>query len=224
MADAGRGTITAEELSRAQQTLSRRMAESKATVPHFVLSLEVDMDAVVELLVDGGPVCEDFVIRAAALALREFPHANGAYRDGRFELYSRVNVGVALAGVNSLVVPTVFDADRKPVAEIAAETRSLAARVRSGEITPPEVSAGTFTVFSLGAQGIRRFTPVINPPQAAILAVGEVSARPAVRDGALTVRQLVELTLASDHRILYGSDAAAFLGRIRSLLEAPVAL
>ena len=123
------------------------------------------------------------MIKAAALALRDFPRANGAYRDGQFELYSRVNVGVAVAGQDALVVPTVFDADKKSLGTIAAEARRLAERVREGKITPPELSAGTFTISNLGMYGIRRFVAVINPPQAAILAVGELSPRPVVRDG-----------------------------------------
>ena len=112
------------------------------------------------------------VVKACALALREFPRANGAYRDGRIELYSRINVGVAVAAQDALVVPTVFDADRKGLRQIPAETRALAARVRDGSITPPELSGGTFTVSNLGMYGISNFTAVINTPQAGILAVG----------------------------------------------------
>ncbi len=171
-----------------------------------------------------APTFNDFVVKAAALALRDFPRANGAYRDGQFELYSRVNVGVAVAGQDALVVPTVFDADKKSLGAIAAESRRLAERVREGKITPPELSSGTFTVSNLGMYGIRRFVAVINPPQAAILAVGELSPRPAVRDGELVVRALMELTLTCDHRILYGADAAEFLAKIREYLEAPLKL
>ena len=206
------------------------MAESKATAPDFTITLAVDMDAAVALraqlkaATDVAPSYNDLVIKAAALALREFPRANGAYRDGRFELYSRVNVGVAVAGQDALVVPTVFDADAKSVGTIAAEVRTLAERVRSGEITPPELSAGTFTISNIGMYGIRRFVPVINPPQAAILAVGEVAQLPVVRDGAIVPGHVMELTLVSDHRILYGADAAAFLNRIRDALQAPLAL
>ena len=131
------------------------------------------------------PSFNDMVVKACALALREFPRANGAYRDGRFELYSRVNVGVAVAGQDALVVPTVFDADRKGLRQIAGEARALAARVREGQITPPELSGGTFTVSNLGMFGIDSFSAVINPPQAGILAVGaitEQAGRPRRRD------------------------------------------
>ncbi len=214
----GRGDVVHQELTRLQQTVARRMAESKATAPEFTITAVADMAAAVELrrqlkeAADPAPSINDLVIKASALALRDVPRANGAYRDGRFELYSRVNVGVAVAGQDALVVPTVFDADEKSLATIAREARVLAERVRSGEITPPELSAGTFTVSNLGMYGIRRFTPIINPPQAAILGVGEIAGG------------VCELTLVCDHRILYGADAAGFLGRIRSYLEAPLRL
>jgi pyruvate dehydrogenase E2 component (dihydrolipoamide acetyltransferase) len=164
------------------------------------------------------------VVKACALALREFPRANGAYRDGRFELYSRVNVGVAVAAPDALVVPTVFDADRKGLRQIAAESRALAQRVRDGQITPPELSGGTFTVSNLGMYGIDAFAAVINAPQAGILAVGAIVERPAVRDGQIVPAQLMNVTLACDHRILYGADGAQFLARVRAMLEEPLAL
>ncbi len=231
-APGGRGEVTYQELTRLQRTVARRMAESKATAPDFVMTLEVEMDAAVELRTElkaaageaPAPSFNDIVVKAAALALRDFPRANAAYRDGQFELYSRINVGVAVAGQDALVVPTVFDADQKSLGAIAAEARRLAERVRDGRITPPELSAGTFTVSNLGMYGIKRFVAVINPPQAAILAVGELAPRPVVRDGAVVIRTVMELTLSCDHRILYGADAAEFLGRIREYLQAPLRL
>jgi pyruvate dehydrogenase E2 component (dihydrolipoamide acetyltransferase) len=225
-----KGDVTVQELTRTQQLIARRMAESKATVPDFTLRTEIDMEACVRLRADlkalGGdvPSYNDMVVRASALALREFPRANGSYRDGRFELHSRVNVGVAVAAQDSLVVPTVFDADRKSLREIARETRAVAERVRAGTVTPPELSGGTFTVSNLGMYGVTDFTAVINPPQAAILAVGALAQRPVVRDGALVARHTMGATLVCDHRILYGADAAEFLARIRALLEQPLAL
>jgi pyruvate dehydrogenase E2 component (dihydrolipoamide acetyltransferase) len=230
--EGAKGTVEARDLSRLQQTIARRMAESKATAPEFVVALEVEMDAAAEMraelkaLADGGPVpsFNDFVIKAAATALREFPRANGAYRDGRFELYSRVNVGVAVAAQEALVVPTVFDADRKSLGQIGADVRALAEKVRAGTVTPPELSGGTFTVSNLGMYGMKRITPVINPPQAAILGVGEMAPRAVVREGRIVTRSMMDLTLVCDHRILYGADAAEFLARIRALLEAPLRL
>jgi pyruvate dehydrogenase E2 component (dihydrolipoamide acetyltransferase) len=232
-AQTGKGETTTQDLTRLQQTVARRMAESKATAPDFVLNIDVDMEEAVDLrkrlkaaASEGQPVpsFNDFVVKAAALALVDFPRANGAYRDGKFELYSRVNVGVAVAGQDALVVPTVFDADRKSLGQIARESRALAERVRAGAITPPELSSGTFTVSNLGMFGIQSFVAVINPPQAAILAVGAMQPTPVVRDGEVVVRNIMRLTLACDHRILYGADAAEFLGRIRERLENPLQL
>jgi pyruvate dehydrogenase E2 component (dihydrolipoamide acetyltransferase) len=232
-AQTGKGEATTHDLTRLQQTVARRMAESKATAPEFVLNIDVDMEEAVELrkqlkgaAAEGQPVpsFNDFVVKASALALRDFPRANGAYRDGKFELYSRVNVGVAVAGQDALVVPTVFDADTKSLGAIARDTRALAERVRAGAITPPELSSGTFTVSNLGMFGIQSFVAVINPPQAAILAVGAMTPTPVVRDGEVVVRNIMRLTLACDHRILYGADAAEFLVRIRERLESPLQL
>jgi pyruvate dehydrogenase E2 component (dihydrolipoamide acetyltransferase) len=210
------------------------MAESKATAPHFYLQAEIDMTQAVEgrkalkaaaAEGDAVPTFNDMVVKACALALREFPRANGAYRDGRIELYSRVNVGVAVAAQDALVVPTVFDADLKGLRQISAETRALAGKVREGKITPPELSGGTFTVSNLGMYGVSNFHAVINTPQAGILAVGELKAKPVVLDsGEIVARQLMGVTLACDHRILYGADGAQFLARVRGLLESPLGL
>lgn len=228
----GKGDVTTQELSRLQKVIARRMAESKATIPEFALTTEIDMEACVELRggikaasPDGSaPSYNDMVIKACALALREFPRANGSYVDGRFELYSRVNVGFAVAAQDALVVPTVFDADTTSLSAIASTTRALAGRVRAGEITPPELSGGTFTVSNLGMFGVTDFTAVINPPQSAILAVGAMTPRPVARDGEVVIRNVMPVTLTSDHRILYGADAAQLLARIRELLESPLTL
>jgi pyruvate dehydrogenase E2 component (dihydrolipoamide acetyltransferase) len=232
--ETAKGQVEVVELTKLQQTVARRMAESKATAPHFYLQAEFDMTAAVEgrktlksQAKEGEvvPTFNDMVVKACALALREFPRANGAYRDGRIELYSRINVGVAVAAQDALVVPTVFDADLKGLRRIAAETRALAARVRDGSITPPELSGGTFTVSNLGMYGISNFSAVINTPQAGILAVGELKAKPVVADsGEIVSRQLMGVTLACDHRILYGADGAQFLARVRELLESPLGL
>jgi len=231
--ETAKGQTTYQDLTRLQQVVSRRMAESKATAPHFYLQTEIDMSAAVEargrlkrLTPEGEvvPSFNDMVVKACALALREHPLANGAYRDGRFELHSRVNVGVAVAARDALVVPTVFDADRKGLREIATDARTLAGKVRDGSITPPELSGGTFTVSNLGMYGVTNFSAVINAPQAAILAVGAITERPVVRDGEITTAHVLGVTLACDHRILYGAPAAEFLARIRALLEEPLSL
>ena len=234
-----KGETTEVELSRTQQTIARRMAESKATIPHFALEAEVDMDECVALREElkrvagegeAIPTFNDMVVKACALALRTHPRANSSYRDGRVQLHSRINVGVAVATEaegpqgGTLIVPTVFDAERKALGEIARETRVLAARVRDGSITPPELSGGTFTVSNLGMFGVKRFTAIINPPQAAILSVGMVRQMPVARDRGILLRHTMSLTLACDHRILYGADAARFLAHTRDLLERPAAL
>jgi pyruvate dehydrogenase E2 component (dihydrolipoamide acetyltransferase) len=231
--ETAKGQVAYEELSKLQSTIARRMAESKATAPHFYLEAEIDMSRLVEARgqIKAGakegdvvPSFNDMVVKACALALREHPRANGAYRDGRFELYSRVNVGVAVAANDALVVPTVFDADTKSLRQIASDSRALAQRVQDGQITPPELSGATFTVSNLGMFGIDSFAAVINPPQAAILAVGAISERPVIRDGQATTAHLMRVNLACDHRILYGAPAAEFLARIRALLEEPLSL
>jgi pyruvate dehydrogenase E2 component (dihydrolipoamide acetyltransferase) len=231
--ETAKGQVTFEDLSKLQSTIARRMSESKATAPHFYLEAEIDMSRAVEararLKATAGegevvPSFNDMIVKACALALREHPRANGAYRDGRFELYSRVNVGVAVAAEDALVVPTVFDADRKGLRQIATESRALAQKVRDGQVTPPELSGGTFTVSNLGMYGIDNFSAVINTPQAAILAVGAIKERPVVRDGEIVPAHMLGVTLACDHRILYGAPAAEFLARVRTLLEEPLSL
>jgi pyruvate dehydrogenase E2 component (dihydrolipoamide acetyltransferase) len=229
-----KGDVSIQELSRTQQVIARRMAESRATVPDFTIATDVDMEAAValrlqlkeaaEALNGTVPSYNDLIVKASALALREHPRANGSYRDGRFELHSRVNVGVAVAAHDALVVPTVFDADKKALGEIARDTRGLAERVRANSVTPPELSGGTFTVSNLGMFGVTEFSAIINAPQAAILAVGKMEPRAVVRDGEITARNVMTITLVCDHRILYGADAAEFLARIRALLEQPIAL
>jgi pyruvate dehydrogenase E2 component (dihydrolipoamide acetyltransferase) len=232
--ETAKGQVEVVEPTKVQQTIARRMAESKATAPHFYLQAEIDMSAAVEgrkrlkeMAAEGEtvPTFNDMVVKACALALREHPRANAAYRDGHFEFYSRFNVGVAVAAPDALIVPTVFDADLKGLRQISAETKALASRVREGSITPPELSGATFTVSNLGMYGISNFHAVINTPQAAILAIGELKEKPVVADdGSIEVRRMMGVTLACDHRILYGADGALFLGRVRELLEEPIAL
>jgi pyruvate dehydrogenase E2 component (dihydrolipoamide acetyltransferase) len=226
-----KGQAEIQELTRLQQTVSRRMAESKATAPDFSISLTVDMTQAVELrkrlkeVADPAPSFNDMVVKAAATALTEHPRVNGAYRDGKFELYERVNVGVAVAGEDALIVATVFDCDRKSLGQIARDARALAGKVRDKTITPPELSGATFTVSNLGMFGIEQFTAIINPPQAAILTVGKLAKQPAVDDsGRIVARDQMSLSLVCDHRILYGADGAKFLARVKELLEQPLSL
>jgi pyruvate dehydrogenase E2 component (dihydrolipoamide acetyltransferase) len=232
--ETAKGNVTYIELSRLQQVVTRRMAESKATAPDFALTRELDMEAAVELrgqlkkwAGEGEPVpsYNDLVVKACALALKEHPRANGAYRDGRWELYERVNVGIAVAGEDgALIVPVVPDVDRASLGEIARTSKRLALAARDGSVTPPELAGGTFTVSNLGMFGIDTFTAVINPPQAAILAVGALAQKPVVVDGELAVGWRMGVTLVCDHRILSGADGAAFLARVAELLASPGAL
>jgi pyruvate dehydrogenase E2 component (dihydrolipoamide acetyltransferase) len=226
-----KGAVEVIEPSRSQQLIARRMASAKATIPEFQVTVEVDAEAAFELReqlrgqAEPLPSVNDLVIKACALALRQHPGINASYVDGHFERYGRVNVGVAVAGTGTLVVPTVFDADIRSLTEIAATTRALAARVRDGTVTPPELSGATFTVSNLGMLGVARFTAVINPPQAAILAVGAANPRAAVGpDGTISARRVMELTISADHRIVYGADAADFLATVRKRLERPAGL
>ncbi|MBA2637596.1 MAG: 2-oxo acid dehydrogenase subunit E2 [Solirubrobacterales bacterium] len=216
-----------------QQLIARRMAESRATVPDFWIEAEVDMEAVAALREElravageGGvtPSYNDFVVKACALALREHPRVNGTYRDGAFELHGRINIGIAVAAQDSLVVPTIFDADMKSLGEIARLARELAAKGREGQLSAPELGGGTFSISNLGGYGTTRFQAVINPPQAAILAVAAIRPLPAVVDGRVVVRRRMSVTLSCDHRILYGADAATFLVTLRELLEQPLRL
>jgi pyruvate dehydrogenase E2 component (dihydrolipoamide acetyltransferase) len=229
----GRGAVTSQRLSRTQRTIARRMVESRSTVPEFELTAVADMGDAVALRAQlkaqagGGepvPSLNDMIVRASALALREHPEANGAYADDTFQLFDRVNIGVAVAAPAALLVPTVFDADRLTLAEIGAQTRRLAERVRDRTIAPAELADATFTVSNLGMFRVEHFSAVINPPQAAILAVGAVRRTAVVRGDALVAGHEMRLTLCCDHRILYGADAAQLLARICELLEAPQAL
>jgi pyruvate dehydrogenase E2 component (dihydrolipoamide acetyltransferase) len=226
-----KGQVHVQELTRLQQTVSRRMAESKATAPDFTLEVEVDMAACVELrgrlkeLADPVPSFNDMIVKACALSLCEHPRVNGAYRDGRFELYEKINIGVAVAAKDTLVVPTLFDVGSKSLGEIARAAHAAIDKVRDATITPPELSGGTFTVSNLGMYGIDRFSAVINPPQAAILTVGALKKKPFVDDsGRIVARDMATLSLVSDHRILYGADGAQFLARVREALEQPLSL
>jgi pyruvate dehydrogenase E2 component (dihydrolipoamide acetyltransferase) len=227
-----KGASSVYPLSRSQQTIARRMAESRATVPDIELRAEVQAHELAALreqlreIADPGPSVNDFIIKASALALREFPRVNAAYRDGAVETFARVNVGIAVAAEETLLVPTIFDADSKSVAETARVARTLAARVRDRSITPAELAGATFTVSNLGMFGIDSFSAVINPPQSAILAVGAMRPRAVVDDasGEIVARPTLQLTLACDHRVLYGADGARFLTYVRELLERPLSL
>jgi len=210
----GRGDVEVVALTPTQATIARRMAQSAATIPVFTVSVDADVSEIVALRkdVENPPSLNDFIVKAAALTLRDFPRFNASYADGAVHCFSRVNVGIAVATDDALLVPVVFDADGKTLAEISAETRRLAVAARSRSLRPEELRDGTFTVSNLGMFGVRSCTAIVDPPQVAILAVGG------------TVDDAMTLTLSCDHRVVYGADGARFLSRLRELLEQPLVL
>jgi pyruvate dehydrogenase E2 component (dihydrolipoamide acetyltransferase) len=220
------GTSQTQPLTSVQATIARRMTEAKATMPDFTVTMDVDMTAVVEAraeLADEAltPSVNDFVVKACAEALRRHPKVNGVYRDDGFEFHDHVNIGIAVAADDALMVPVIADADRQPLVGITRESRRLADAARTGRLQPIDVAGGTFTISNLGMYGVSAFTAVLNPPQAAILAVGALEQRPVAADGGLAVRPRMTVTLTCDHRIVYGADAAAFLRDVRTTLEHP---
>ncbi len=224
------GAVEHRPLTPTQATIARRMVEAKA-IPDFTVTMVVDMHKALALRselkqtgAESVPSLGDFVIKACALALREHPQINASFGDGELLIFSQINIGVAVAAPGSLLVPTVFDADSKSLGQIAAQTRRLAQRGRNGELTPAEMTNATFTVSNLGMFGVSHFTAVLNPPQAAILAVGGVEQQLVLRDGEVLAGQRMSMTLTSDHRVIYGADAAAFLASVRDGLEAPLKL
>jgi len=227
----GKGDVETLELTATQATIARRMEESSKTIPVFTVSTDVDMTLVAELRRgareerDDAPSLNDFVVKGVAMALGAFPRFNASFAGGRIERYSRINVGVAVATDDALLVPVVHDADLKSLAEIASETRRLAEGARSRTLAPADLADGTFTVSNLGMFGVRSFAAIVDPPQVAILAVGGIRRAPVEDDaGGVVFRDLMTVTLTCDHRAVYGADGAQFLSRLRDLLERPLAL
>lgn len=227
----GRGNTAFVDLTPTQATIARRMAESASAVPVFTVSADVDMSTIVALRgearerLEAVPSITDFVVKAVALVLRELPRFNASWVEGRIALHERINVGLAVATDEALYVPVVFDADRKSLAEIAAETKRLADLGRRGSLALHDMSDGTFTVPNLGMFGTRSFTAIVDLPQVAILAAGAVRRVPLEDEsGGVTFRDVMTVTLTADHRVVYGADGARFLSRLRELLERPLVL
>jgi pyruvate dehydrogenase E2 component (dihydrolipoamide acetyltransferase) len=218
-------------LTNVRRITARRLVESMQSAPHFYLTAVVDADALLAFRADvnarlaatGMKISvNDLVVKACATALRSHPAVNASWAGDRLLRHRRINVGVAVALPDGLIVPVIRDADRKPVSEIAAESRSLAGKARAGRLTPDEFTGGTFTVSNLGMFGVDHFTAVINPPEAAILAVGAAKAEPVVRDGAVVPGTTIKVTLSIDHRVLDGATAAAFLATLTATLTEPL--
>jgi pyruvate dehydrogenase E2 component (dihydrolipoamide acetyltransferase) len=222
------------EPSRMQATIARRMAESKSTVPEFTVTVEARVDQAVSMrqqLKDSVPGAEkvtmtDFLVRACALALRKFPEVNTSWVDGKFQRKRSVNIGLAVAPSQGmgLLVPVVHDADAKDIVQISIESRQVIERARSGRPGEHDLSGATFSISNLGMFGVDEFTAIINPPEAAILAVGAIKDAAVVDDGKVVVGKVMRMTLTVDHRVFYGATAAQFMAEVKRLLENPVTL
>jgi pyruvate dehydrogenase E2 component (dihydrolipoamide acetyltransferase) len=216
-----KGETTVVEPDRAARAIARRSAEIRATVPDLELSVDVDAAPLLDAARRHGCSTSAVLVAACGAALRQVPRANGAYRDGHYELYSRVNVAVLIQTDDAQTTATLLDADEKPVGRLDDELARLTERARRGELTPPEQAGATFTVSDLGPSGIHRGGALVIPPQAAALTAGAIRARPVVRDGAVVAGHELALTLACDHRILFGAQAARFLAAIVQRLTSP---
>ena len=222
------------EPSRMQATIARRMVESTTTVPHFYVTVEARVDEAVRVrrqLKDLVPNADkvtmtDLLTRACAIALTRFPEVNASWIDGHFERKRSVNIGLAVPPAQGmgLLVPVVHDVERKDLIQISIESRQVIERARSGKPAPGDLDGGTFSISNLGMFGVDEFTAIINPPEAAILAVGTVKEVPVVEDGRIVVGQVMRMTLSVDHRVFYGMTAAQFLAEVKRLIENPVTL
>ncbi|MGC4107434.1 MAG: dihydrolipoamide acetyltransferase family protein [Thermomicrobiales bacterium] len=221
------------DLARIRRTTGKRMAESKATIPHYYVTINVDMtDALAfrkqinEAIGESGPrvSVNDLIVKAAALALRENPNVNTAFVDGELYQQDAIDINIAISLDGGLIAPFVPAADQKSLGTIARMTKDLGARARNGGLTPEEYQGGTFTISNLGMFDVDEFIAVINPPQAAILAVGSIQQVPVVRDGEIAVGNVMKLTLSADHRALDGAEVATFLGAVKKYLQNPVLL
>lgn len=219
-----------EELTRLERITGERLSEAQHSVPQFVLEADVDMAALAALrarLKAEQAYCPSFTAligRAVALALREHPAVNSAYVDGKRRLFTRVNLGIATAIPNGLMVPVIREADRLSLAEMDSRVRGLAPRAQEGTLRVDEIVDGTFTLSNLGMYGVDAFQAIINPPQAAILAVGRVREAVVAKEGLIGVRPVATMRLTIDHRVLDGAVAAQFLARVRTILEVADAL
>jgi pyruvate dehydrogenase E2 component (dihydrolipoamide acetyltransferase) len=226
------GGTKREELSKIRRTVARRMADSKREVPHFYMTAEIDMSECARLKASLAAVRSDvpvsythLLLRAVALALVEHPRINARYAgEDAVEFSDGVHLGIAVALEGGLIVPVLHDCASKDVFAIALAARALVERVRAGKAEGGDLSGGTFTVSNLGMYPIEEFAAVINPPQAAVLAVGSVGDRAVVRDGHVVARQTMRVTLSSDHRVIDGAEAAQFLQTLKEMLENPLRL
>jgi pyruvate dehydrogenase E2 component (dihydrolipoamide acetyltransferase) len=222
------------EPSRMQATIARRMAEAKSTVPEFTVTVEARVDEAVSMrrqLKDSVPGADkvtmtDMLVRACALALKKFPEVNSSWVDGRFQRKRAINIGLAVAPSQGmgLLVPVVHDADAKDLIQISIESRQVIERARSGRPAEGDLSGATFSISNLGMFGVDEFVAIINPPEAAILAVGTIKDVPVVEEGRIVPGKVMRMTLSVDHRVFYGATAAQFMAEVKRLIENPVTL
>ncbi|HWV35526.1 MAG TPA: 2-oxo acid dehydrogenase subunit E2, partial [Thermomicrobiales bacterium] len=221
------------ELARIRRTTGKRMAESKASIPHYYVTSNVDMTAALAFrkqvnaaLGEDAPrvSVNDLIVKAAALALREHPDVNTSFENGELYAHDSIDINIAISLDGGLIAPFVPAADQKSLGVIARMTKDLGNRARNGGLTPEEYQGGTFTISNLGMFDVDEFIAVINPPQAAILAVGSIQEQPVVRDGAVAIGNIMKLTLSADHRALDGAEVAKFLGTVKRYLENPMLL
>jgi pyruvate dehydrogenase E2 component (dihydrolipoamide acetyltransferase) len=220
-------------LSQMRRTIARRMAESTRTIPHFFLTTTVDATEMAslrkqinaQLPEDGVKITfNDMVVKGAAIAIRKVPEVNVSFADDSLIRHKRVHIGVAVATERGLIVPVIRDVDQKSIGQVGRETRDLAERANSGKLQPTEYSGGTFTVSNLGMFGVEQFNAVINPPEAAILAVGAIVREPTELNGQVVLRERMKLTLSVDHRALDGAIGARYLQALKAILEKPMQL
>src|SRR5512143_76305 len=219
-------------LNRMRKTIARRMAESKTTAPHFYVTIEINMEDAMKMREQLNSVApegerisvSDMVVAAAARTLVRFPALNASYREDNLEMHPQVNIGIAVALEDGLIPPVLRDADKKPLKRIAAESRALADRARTNKLRSDDLGGGTFTVSNLGMFDVDEFIAIINPPEAAILAVGAVTRRPVAAAGEVRIASLMKTTLSVDHRVADGAQAGRFMQEFKKLLENPVTL
>jgi len=231
LALAGNPPYTERPLTAMRRVIARRLTESKQTVPHFYLTVDCEIDELLKFRAELNGKSDayrisvnDFVIRAAALALRQVPAANASWSDEAILLWDTVDIAVAVALEDGLITPIVKNADRKGLAAIANETKDLAARARAGKLKLEEFQGGTFSISNLGMFGVRDFAAVINPPHGGILAVGAGEQRPIVKNGALAIATVMSCTLSCDHRAVDGAVGAQFLAAFKKLVEDPLTM
>ncbi|HEY9285165.1 MAG TPA: dihydrolipoamide acetyltransferase family protein, partial [Pyrinomonadaceae bacterium] len=220
-----------EPVSTMRATIARRLVTSIGPVPHFFLTTEIEMDNAAELRrkineldTENKASVNDIIIKVAAAALIQHPQVNASFQEKSLRFYERADIGVAVAVEDGLITPVVRAADRKSIGQISREVRELAERARTRRLKPEEYTGATFSVSNLGMFGIDEFTAVINPPEAAILAVGQMTAKPVARDGEVVVRQIMRVTMSCDHRVIDGATGAKFLQTFKKILENPLLL